>query len=68
VYHVWKEEFDYCHREVKDGLFTLTMHPEIIGRGPRIQMLARLVEYMRSNTGVRFATLADEAKRRQTLL
>jgi peptidoglycan/xylan/chitin deacetylase (PgdA/CDA1 family) len=68
VYHVWKEEFDYCHREVKDGLFTLTMHPEIIGRGPRIQMLARLVEYMRSNTGVRFATLADEAKRRQPLL
>lgn len=68
VYQCWKGEFDYCHKQVDDGVFTLTMHPEIIGRGPRIEMLGRLIEHMKTSSGVRFSTLADEAQRRDAEL
>ena len=61
---VWQAEFDYCRTQVADGVFNLTNHPEIIGRGPRIEMLDRLVGYMKSKDGVRFSTLEDEARRR----
>jgi peptidoglycan/xylan/chitin deacetylase (PgdA/CDA1 family) len=64
VLSIWREEFDYCHSEVADGVFTLTIHPEICGRGPRVQMLSQLIDHMRGHGGVRFSTLADEARRR----
>lgn len=60
VYELWKEEFDFCH-SLGDGVFTLTMHPQVIGRGPRIAMLSKLIEHMRSQPGVVFRTAADEA-------
>jgi peptidoglycan/xylan/chitin deacetylase (PgdA/CDA1 family) len=66
VFRAWKDEFDYCHTAVRDGVFILTMHPEYIGRGPRIWMLGRLIEYMKSLENVWFSTLADEARRRCT--
>lgn len=61
---MWRAEFDYCRTQVADGVFNLTNHPEIIGRGPRIEMLDRLVAYMKSQNGVAFSTLQDEARRR----
>lgn len=63
VYQCWKAEFDYCHGHISDGVFTLTMHPQIIGRGPRIEMLARLIDHMRSQKDVVFRTVAEEARR-----
>ena len=68
VFQCWKGEFDYCHRSVENGVFTLTMHPEIIGRGPRIEMLGRLIDHMKASGNVRFSTLADEAERRHAEL
>lgn len=59
VFSLWRAEFDYCHHHVKDGVFTLTNHPEIIGRGPRILMLERLLDHMRGHDGVKFRTLAE---------
>jgi peptidoglycan/xylan/chitin deacetylase (PgdA/CDA1 family) len=61
---IWQAEFDYCHAQVSDGVFNLTNHPEIIGRGPRILMLDRLVAHMKRQDGVTFSTLRDEARRR----
>jgi hypothetical protein len=55
---MWRER-----ASIEDGVFTLTMHPEIIGRGPRIAMLGRLVDHMRAAEGVRFSTLPEEARR-----
>jgi peptidoglycan/xylan/chitin deacetylase (PgdA/CDA1 family) len=63
VFASWRDEFDYCHDHVGGGVFTLTLHPQIIGRGPRILMLARLVQHMRSRPGVTFATLGQAAQR-----
>lgn len=68
VYDCWRGEFDYCHEAGHDGVFTLTMHPQIIGRGPRIRMLARLIDHMRAQSNVSFSALGDEAKRRDLML
>jgi peptidoglycan/xylan/chitin deacetylase (PgdA/CDA1 family) len=61
VERAWREEFDYALPHAAGGVFTLTLHPEIIGRGPRLQMLDRLIEYMRGHDEVRFTTLIEVA-------
>jgi peptidoglycan/xylan/chitin deacetylase (PgdA/CDA1 family) len=60
VYEIWSAEFEFF-AGLESGCFTLTMHPEVIGRGSRIAMLDRLVTAMKSTDGVRFASLATVA-------
>ena len=62
VYEIWQDEFDYMYDHVPGGVYTLTMHPQIIGRGHRMMMLERLVRHMRTRAGVRFATQLDVAE------
>lgn len=62
VYAAWLAEFEYCHAHVDDGVFDLAMHPQVIGRGPRMAMLERLVDEMARRPGVTFSTMIDVAK------
>ncbi|MGF7159503.1 peptidoglycan/xylan/chitin deacetylase (PgdA/CDA1 family) [Rhodoligotrophos appendicifer] len=62
VGEIWFQEFDYCRRHVADGVFTLTTHPQIIGRGPRILMLEQLIERMKASGDVTFSTMAAAAR------
>jgi peptidoglycan/xylan/chitin deacetylase (PgdA/CDA1 family) len=62
VLSMWRNEFDYCHQHVPEGVFTLTNHPEIIGRGPRILMLEQLIEHMLDAKGVHVCTLSEAAQ------
>ena len=57
----WRAEFDYAHAHVPGGVFTLTMHPQVIGRGPRMAMLDDLVAHMRAAGDVSFSTLGGVA-------
>jgi peptidoglycan/xylan/chitin deacetylase (PgdA/CDA1 family) len=62
---IWSEEFTAIHR--RRGLFVLTMHPQIIGRPSRIDMLARLIDHINCHPGVWFATgeaVADHLRAR----
>lgn len=61
VYKAWSAEFDYAHSI--SGVFTLTCHPEIIGRGPRIRMLEQLIRYMQTHAGVEFSSQGLVAER-----
>jgi peptidoglycan/xylan/chitin deacetylase (PgdA/CDA1 family) len=61
VEEIWRGEFDFMVRDVLGGVFTLTMHPQVIGRGHRMLMLERLIAHMRAQPGVRFTTLAGAA-------
>ena len=54
VYSIWKDEFDGAYDE--GTLYILTMHPQVIGHRHRMQMLDRLITYMKSRPGVWFAT------------
>jgi peptidoglycan-N-acetylglucosamine deacetylase len=62
VEEIWRGEFDFMYQEVPSGVYTLTMHPQVIGRGHRMLMLERLIDYFASHEGVRFTTLADAAE------
>jgi peptidoglycan/xylan/chitin deacetylase (PgdA/CDA1 family) len=61
VYEVWRDEFDYALANHPGGVFTLTMHPQIIGRGSRVMMLERLIGHMAAQPGVEFRTMAEVA-------
>ncbi len=62
VEEIWRQEFDYMYREIDGGVFTLTMHPQVIGRGHRMLMLERLIDFFASHEAVRFTTLATAAE------
>ena len=62
VEEIWKDEFSFMYREYADGIYTLTMHPEIIGRGYRMLMLERLIDWMADHENVQFARISDVAE------
>lgn len=61
VEEIWRGDFDFMYRDVDGGVLNLTMHPQVIGRGHRMLMLERLVDYFSGHEGVRFATLSQVA-------
>ncbi|MDB5108361.1 MAG: polysaccharide deacetylase, partial [Candidatus Binatus sp.] len=61
VYEIWAGDFDYLYSRMDEGVYTLTMHPQVIGRGHRLLMLERLVKHIRSHRGVEFTTMCAVA-------
>ena len=59
VLEIFKAEFDGALAE--GGLFLLTLHPHISGHRSRMPVLEELIRYIRSHTGVWFATHSDIA-------
>ena len=62
VFEIWKEEFDYMYNNVEGGVYTLSMHPQVIGRGHRIMILEKLARYIQSCQDVWFARMIDVAE------
>jgi peptidoglycan/xylan/chitin deacetylase (PgdA/CDA1 family) len=60
VFQTWAAEFDYFYERAGEGVFTMMLHPQLMGRGSRLLMLERLIEHMR-RPGVRFRRLTDVA-------
>lgn len=60
VEEIWRDEFDYMVDRMSGGVFTLTMHPQVIGRGHRMLMLERLIGHMRER-GAMFRRMGDVA-------
>jgi len=58
VFEIWMGDFDYMRTKIQDGVFILTMHPQVIGRGHRMLFLEKILTYMQS-TGVRFMRMID---------
>lgn len=58
VLEVWQGEFDWMHEREGGGVLTVTMHPQVIGRGHRMAMLERFVQHC-AGAGARFARLRD---------
>lgn len=61
VYSIWAGEFDFLYQRLGSGVYTLTMHPQTIGRGHRLLMLERLLDYIQGHGGVRFSTMEAHA-------
>lgn len=63
VEEIWKDEFTFMYRDVPGGIYTLTMHPEIIGKGHRMLLLERLIDWMTTHDGLEFGRIGDIAER-----
>jgi peptidoglycan/xylan/chitin deacetylase (PgdA/CDA1 family) len=65
---IWRGDFDGMYGENSDAAYVLTMHPQIIGRHHRMQLLERLIQHMLAHDGVWFAQMgeiADDFRARQ---
>ena len=60
VYATWASEFEGLYRYGR--AFTLTMHPQYIGRPGRLLMLERLIEHIRTFPNVEFMRAVDVAE------
>ena len=64
---MWRDQFDWVHREMDYAAFTMTIHPDVSGRPQVLLMLERLIEHISGHDGVRWATfdqIADDFLRR----
>lgn len=59
VEETWMDEFDYAYENSPGGVFNLTVHPQCIGRGPRIKMLERLIEHASQHADVKFTRQSE---------
>src|SRR5215218_1565835 len=59
-------DFEYAHERCPGGVYDLTMHPQVVGRGHRMLMLERLIDHFSGHSGVVFESLGDYAKRWKT--
>jgi peptidoglycan/xylan/chitin deacetylase (PgdA/CDA1 family) len=62
VFEIWAGDFDYMVKHEEDGVFTLTMHPQVIGRGHRMALLERFIQHVLDKGSVRFARIGDVAR------
>lgn len=56
---IWAAEFEFLYTRQGTGVLTLTMHPQVIGRGHRLLMLEQFLEHVAGRPGVRFQTARD---------
>jgi peptidoglycan-N-acetylglucosamine deacetylase len=63
VYEVWAGDFEYLYTKLGTGVFILTMHPQVIGRGHRMLMLERFIKDLQGHEGVTFSTMGDFVQR-----
>jgi peptidoglycan/xylan/chitin deacetylase (PgdA/CDA1 family) len=68
VYEIWKGEFDGMYDLDEGCVYTLCMHPQLIGRASRIKMLERLIQHMRQFPGIRIAKPIELAREAQKVL
>jgi peptidoglycan/xylan/chitin deacetylase (PgdA/CDA1 family) len=59
AWEIWKGEFDYLYQRLGQGLMTITMHPQVIGRGHRMLFLEQFIDYVAGHDGARFTRLGD---------
>ena len=55
---MWIADFEFMREEEPDGIFTLTLHPQVIARGSRLRLLESVIDHM-ADQGARFLRLTD---------
>jgi len=65
VEEIWQGEFDFAYRDCLGGAYILTLHPQVIGRGHRMLMFERLLDYIHHHSDVVFEPLIEYIQRWQ---
>ncbi len=61
VYRAWTGEFDFMYERIPGGVCVLTLHPESVGRGPRLLVLEQFIQHVRRHPDVEFRLMRDVA-------
>lgn len=61
VLEIWKGDYDYMVKHETSGVFTVSMHPQVIGRGHRIMLLDDFIQYINSTGKSYFARMGEVA-------
>jgi peptidoglycan/xylan/chitin deacetylase (PgdA/CDA1 family) len=61
VFNLWKDQFDFLYREYDEGVFPMTIHPDVSGRPQCILMHERWIQYINKHPGVTFCTMEEIA-------
>ena len=56
---MWTTDFDYMSEEVAAGVFGITFHPQVIGRGGRMRILENLIAHIRQAPRAEFRRVID---------
>lgn len=63
VLEIWRTELDWMHANIEGGLLTLTMHPQVIGRAHRIQMLEQFINHALAYNDLKIERMDTVAQR-----
>jgi peptidoglycan-N-acetylglucosamine deacetylase len=61
IEELWRDQFDWVHREHDWAVLPITIHPDVSGKPQVLLMLERLIEHMASHPGAEFVTMAQIA-------
>jgi peptidoglycan/xylan/chitin deacetylase (PgdA/CDA1 family) len=59
MFQRWKEIFQYAYDRVPGAIYTVTVHPQTIGRSHHIAAFARFLAELRSLDGIWWATMSS---------
>jgi peptidoglycan/xylan/chitin deacetylase (PgdA/CDA1 family) len=67
IEEMWRDQFDWVYREIDQGVFPITIHPDVSGRPQVLLMLERLIDYISGHAGVEwvpFEAMAEDFRAR----
>jgi peptidoglycan/xylan/chitin deacetylase (PgdA/CDA1 family) len=59
---MWTTDYDYMAENVPGGVFGITFHPQVIGRGGRMRILERLIAHIKESENVPFRRVVDTVR------
>ena len=63
IFQRWYDQFDWMDENLDDGVFILTMHPQVIGQSHRLLRLEEFIQHIQTKPDVEFETMDAVASR-----
>ncbi len=54
IFQKWYDQFDWMYDNIENGVFVLTLHPQVIGQSHRLMRLEAFIQHVQSRPGTRF--------------
>jgi peptidoglycan/xylan/chitin deacetylase (PgdA/CDA1 family) len=62
----WTDQFDWMLEHVDGGVYVLTMHPQVIGHGHRLERLREFVDHVEGTPAASFSRMDDVVRAFET--